>query len=110
MKKCPFCKEEIQSEAIKCKFCGSNLLEVTNTSSISKSDYTKYIILAILLPVVGLIMGIVFMTKPSSEEKKAGESILVWSILFMIVWGILGYWYAPELFSGSIMVLPTTTY
>jgi len=57
MKKCPYCAEEIQDEAIKCKHCGEYL---------DKHEYNKY-------------------TASETKTKKSSPGCLIWFIIFIIL-------------------------
>ena len=63
MKKCPFCAEEIQEEAIKCRFCGEFLDEADRPKPNSKWYYSTATIV-IGLMVVGPLAFPLVCTNP----------------------------------------------
>lgn len=97
MKACPFCAEEIQNAAIKCRHCGS-MLDVTDAAPagstagpthVRAKDHPSYGLLtlvAVIIPIIGIILGIVHLAKSAPVDKKIGEHLLAVSLLMIFLW------------------------
>lgn len=92
---CPSCGEELVDNANFCKSCGANLnssaprADVPERPAVEKS-YTIHIIaayvLALLIPLLGAILGVYLMTRKDSESAaKHGKYALIISVVFMAI-------------------------
>lgn len=79
MKKCPFCAEEIQEEAIKCKHCGEML---EGESQETKWYFKTPLIVTTFLCVGPLALPLVWLNPRFSQKKK----IVVTIIVIILTW------------------------
>jgi len=83
MKKCPFCAEQIQDEAIKCRFCGE-FLEEHKQSSAPKWYYRNGTLILAFLCVGPFILPLIWKNPYFSTRKKVIISVIIIALTVII--------------------------
>lgn len=86
MKKCPFCAEEIQDDAIKCRFCGEFLDKSFLPKAKTKWYQSTYTIIIALLCVGPFALPLVWFHPQYKSSVKIIVTVAVITLTLLLVW------------------------
>lgn len=98
---CRYCGKEIADEAVVCIGCGrpvQPLKPIMNPSMPSDDAWsggamTGLVLASILMPILGIILGAIFMSNNSAsqERKKQAKTLLIVGCSMMAAWVLLNF-------------------
>lgn len=102
-KQCRECGTELEDGARFCKKCGASVSYYTSQpipnqqvyqNPADEKSYTAHLIIGIvgglLIPLIGIIMGIYLYTRKDPKAKKYGEIVFVAALVFWGLWYVSG--------------------